>query len=266
MYGTLPLAEILAETRKTGAGCIDCWPKPHGNQREQIDAMGHEAFAAMLREHRMKLGCLTRYDLGPFGLQPEMPILRKLGGSLLVCGAKGPRGLEGDVLKAAVETFVEQLKPHIAVAEELGVTIGIENHSSSLIESFDSMKWFAELADTRHVGVALAPYHLPQDPEAIGKLIEALGPKLAHLYAWQHGKGSREKLPKAEQLLQMPGRGPMDFTLIVAALKRIGYAGWTEIFMHPVPRGVPILETAAEVTAEINRARAYLDRCVEKIT
>jgi hypothetical protein len=28
--------------------------------------------------------------------------------------------------------------------------------------------------------------------------------------------------------------------------------------MHPVPRGIPILETAQEVTAEINKSREYL--------
>jgi hypothetical protein len=34
---------------------------------------------------------------------------------------------------------------------------------------------------------------------------------------------------------------------------------YTEIFMHPVPRGIPILPTAAETTAEIVRAREYLE-------
>jgi hypothetical protein len=47
---------------------------------------------------------------------------------------------------------------------------------------------------------------------------------------------------------------------LLAALKRIEYRGWTEIFMHPVPRGVPILSTAKAVTEEINRARAYLEQ------
>ena len=35
--------------------------------------------------------------------------------------------------------------------------------------------------------------------------------------------------------------------------------------MHPVPRGVPILETTAKVTAEINRARAYLDKFADAV-
>ncbi len=31
--------------------------------------------------------------------------------------------------------------------------------------------------------------------------------------------------------------------------------------MHPVPRGIPIMPTATEVSTEINRARRYLEEC-----
>ncbi|NRA58393.1 MAG: hypothetical protein HRU13_09810 [Phycisphaerales bacterium] len=58
----------------------------------------------------------------------------------------------------------------------------------------------------------------------------------------------------------MPGRGDLDFAPLLVALRNIDYRGWTEIFMHPVPRGIPILETTAKVTAEINQARRYLAR------
>ena len=73
-----------------------------------------------------------------------------------------------------------------------------------------------------------------------------------------------KKLPKEQELLQMPGRGDLDFAPLIDALKSINYSGWAEIFMHPVPRGVPILETTDEVTAEINRARAYIDRLAKE--
>ena len=63
-------------------------------------------------------------------------------------------------------------------------------------------------------------------------------------------------------MLQMPGRGALDFRPILAALEKINYQGWTEIFMHPFPRGIPIQETVPKVTAEINRARKYLDTCL----
>ncbi len=70
------------------------------------------------------------------------------------------------------------------------------------------------------------------------------------------------KLPKQQELMQLPGRGPLEFTPIVGALKKIQFQGFTEIFMHPVPRGIPIMDTAQMVTAEINRARTYLESCL----
>lgn len=265
MYGTLKLGEIMPEVREAGATHIDIWPAPHGDQREQVEAMGHEAFAALLEEHGVHLGILTHYDLGPFGLQDEMRVARKLGASMLICGGRGPTGLKGDALRTAVREFAEQMKPHIAAAEEHGVVIGVENHAKNLIESPDSIRWLAEFAPSKHIGIALAPYHLPQDPALIAKLIEDLGEGLVHFYAWQHGMGCHEKRPKEQELLQMPGRGDLDFVPILAALKKTRYAGWTEVFMHPVPRGIPILATAGEVTKEINRARRYLEACLAKV-
>ena len=264
MYGRLKLAEVVREVPRAGAEHIDIWPERHANHREQMEAMGHEKFAALLKRHGVKLGMLTRYDLGPLGLRKELPVAKRFGVSILISGAHGPKGLRGADLKAAVAKFVEQMKPHVAAAEAHGVVIGIENHANSLIQSPDSMKWLAELSASRAIGVALAPYHLPQDAGALARLIAALGPKLVHFYAWQHGKGCMKKLPKDQELLQMPGRGPLDFAPIVAALRKIRYRGWTSVFMHPVPRGIPILPTAAEVTAEINRARTHLAACLAK--
>jgi sugar phosphate isomerase/epimerase len=264
MYGTLKLENILPEVRKSGAEHIDLWPRRHGDQREQMEAMGHERFAELLRQHDVRLGMTTRYDLGPFGLQDEMKVVRKFGGRLIISGSHGPRDVAGTEAKAAVARFIDQMKPHAAAAEEAGVTIGIENHGHALIATPDSIRYFAELSESPNLGIALAPYHLPQDEDLLGRLIEDLGPKLVHFYAWQHGKGCMTKLPKADELQQMPGRGPLDFRPLLAALSKIDYQGWAEIFMHPVPRGIPILDTAELVTAEINRARQYLEECTRK--
>ena len=264
MYGYGKLEDIVPEVKKTGAANLDIWPKVHGNQREQVEEMGHERFAELLKQHDVRLGCTTCYKLGPFGLQEEMKFAEKIGGRgvVIVCGASGPKSLKGQELKSAVATFVEKMKPHTAAAEQTGCTIAVENHGNSLIESPDSIRWFGELATSDHLGIALAPHHLPQEPELIARIAEDLGPKVKFFYAQQHGKGSKEKLPQDEMLLQMPGRGPLDFAPIVAALRKINYQGFTEIFMHPVPRGIPILETTAAITAEINRSRKYLDGCL----
>ena len=260
MYGTLPLAEIVPEVKKIGSDRIDIWPRVHGDQREQVESMGNDTFAELLAIHGVGLGISTRFDLGPFGLAEELAFAQEFGASLIVTGSTGPKDLVGDELRAAVADFAEALKPHIAAAEKHGITISIENHSSALIESPDSMRWLIEFTDSPHLGIALAPYHLPDDAQLVAQLIEDLGPRLALFYAWQHGMGCHEKLPKEQELMQMPGRGDLDFTPILSALKNINFTGWTEIFMHPVPRGIPILDTAADVTDEINRARHYLDQ------
>ncbi len=265
MYGTLKVEDILPEVRKTGAEHIDLWPRRHADQREQMDAMGHERFASLLDQNNVGLGMTTRYDLGPFGLQDEMKLLRKLGGRLVISGSRGPRDVAGEEAKRAVKQFVDQMKPHVEAAEELGVTIGIENHGHALLSTPDSLRYFAELSPSKNLGVALAPYHLPQEEKLLAELIENLGPALVHFYAWQHGKGCMEKLPKQQELEQMPGRGKLDFKPLLAAMRKINYQGWTEIFMHPVPRGIPIMPTLEGVTAEINRARRYLAECLREI-
>lgn len=262
LYGELPLAEILPDVPKTGAEFLDIWPRKHGNQREQVTEMGEEAFAAMLKQHGVKLGCSTRYDLGPFGLQEEMKFVSRLGGDLLICGGQGPKNLKGGELKAAVKDFCEKLKPHAEAAVASGVRIGIENHGNNLMDSPDSLKWLAEFRPNEAVGVALAPYHLEslgQDAAKLAELILALGDRTFMFYAWQHGNGCTKPMPKELELLQMPGRGDLDFGPLVAAMKKINYTGYTEIFMHPTPRGIPILPTTAQVTTEINRGRAYLE-------
>ncbi|MGY8769610.1 MAG: sugar phosphate isomerase/epimerase family protein [Pirellulales bacterium] len=265
LYGYQKLADILPEVSKVDGTAIDIWPKTHGNQREQLDELGEEKFAELLEKNNIKLGCITQYPLGPFGLQKEMRLAQRLGCKMMVTGGQGPKGLKGKELKAAVAKFVEQLKPHLAVAEETGVTIAIENHANNIIDSPDSLRYLNELRPSKNLGIALAPYHLPQDEALLAKLIEELGDSISMFYAWQHGHGCMKKLPKEEELLQMPGRGELDFTPLFAALKNINYKGWTEIFMHPVPRGIPILETTAEVTAEINRARKYINTCLAKV-
>jgi sugar phosphate isomerase/epimerase len=260
LYGTMKLEDILPELAKQGVDTLDLWPRKHGDQREQAAAMGEEAFSALLAKHQVKLGCVTRYDLGPFALAEEMRWARKLGARTIVTGAKGPKGLQGEALRSAVRNFAEQMKPHCALAEELGMRIAIENHGNSLMETPESVRWLVEFAPSPALAIALAPYHLPQDESALAQLIRDCGSHLAVFYAWQHGKGCMEAQPKADELLQMPGRGSLNFAPLLGALREIAYDGWTSIFMHPFPRGIPIVEGGpAAVTAEINRARRYLE-------
>ncbi len=264
LYGFTELASILPELPKQGSSAIDIWPQVHGNQREQVAEIGEDAFASLLKKHDISLGCITQYKLGPFGLQEEMRFAKRLGCKTIVTGAVGPKDKKGAELRKAVAVFVEQMKPHLAAAEETGVTIAIENHANNLIDSPDSLRYLMELRPSKHLAIAMAPYHLPQDEILLASLVRELMPALEVFFAWQHGEGCMTQLPKDKELLQMPGRGSLDFAPMLNALKSNRFAGWTSIFMHPFPRGIPILEKTEDVTNEINRARNYLEELLRK--
>jgi sugar phosphate isomerase/epimerase len=258
----MPLETVLQAARDLGFEGVDLWPKPHGNHREQLDEMGLQAFRSLAKKYGVRLVATSRYDLGPFRLTEEIKIVRELGGELIITGCgRGPASTE-DSVKAGLGEIFRQLKTTAAVAEEHGVKIAIENHSGTLLATVDSLRWFVEQNPYRSVGIALAPYHLPQDPGVIADLVECLDGQLFLLYAWQYGKGCMREMPKEEELEQLPGRGPLDFRPIMTALRKINYQGWTEIFMHPFPRGTPMLEDPAAIVEELGRAARYLDQFV----
>jgi sugar phosphate isomerase/epimerase len=260
LFGHTPLEEILPIAQKLGILSLDVWPKIHGNQREQLSEMGESAFVDLLSRYECKLDCLTQYPLGPFGLADEMRLAQRLRCGTIVTGSGGPKGLKGDELKRSVRDFAEKMKPHLELAHACGVTIAIENHASSLLDSPDSMRWFYDMRPSNRLAIAFAPYHLPQDQELLRQLIRDVLPAIEVFYAWQHGKGCMEAQPKEDQRLQLPGRGSLDFSPLLAELKRGRYTRWTEVFMHPFPRGIPIADDLGEQTILLEEAKNYVDR------
>jgi len=263
LYGDMKLEAILPEVERSGSIGLDIWGKPHGTQREEVNEMGVEAFAALLAKHGAKLTVSTRYPLGPFGLQPEMPFLKELGGSLLVCGATKPAQPEGEEAKKAVADFLEKMKPHADAAGQHVLVIAVENHSGNLLYHPDSLRYWAELNDHPALGVAFAPHHLHAFIPEIPGLIRDLGDEqLPFIYFQEYGIGSKKTVAKEIELEQLPGRGTLDYRPLVSALREIAFSGVAEIFMHPTPRGVPMLEEATAITDTINESRAYIDRCL----
>jgi len=254
LYGKVHLREVVPEVAKAGCDALDVWCPDWVPHRAQVDEMGLDAFAALLKEHKTRLGAISPYYLGPFGLKDELRVIAKLGGTLAICGSTGP----ADDVKKAMKDFVEKLKPLAAVAEEVGVTIGVENHGNALLCKPDSFRYFRELATSPRLGVVFAPWHLPQDPAMLGGLLKDIGPKLAHIYAWQQPQ------KKDDPLAELPGHGGMDFTPILAALKAIGFAGWTEIFTHAHQHNGAMCASTDAVTQEVVRSRQYLEGCLAK--
>lgn len=262
LFGTMPLEVVFSHAAASGAEAVDLWPRPYGNHREQADELGLEATRELAEKYGLRIAAISRYDLGPFRLTEEMAVLKKLGGELLITGCGRPKPQERSDLKALVNELVRALEPVAKEAESRGVKIAIENHSSTLLANVDALRWFAELNRYPALGVAFAPYHLPQDPSVLAQLVEELGQQLLLFYAWQYGKGCMEPMPKEAELEQLPGRGPLDFQPVIAALKRINFQGWTEIFMHSYPRGTPMWEDPSAIVNELLRAKKYLESCL----
>jgi sugar phosphate isomerase/epimerase len=266
LFGEMPLDVILPEVSRAGCEAIDIWCRVHGNQREQIEQMGDEAFAALLEKNHTRLGVSTRYPLGPFKLQDEMAWLKKLGGKIVLCGASGPKNPAGAEAREAIQKFLADMKPHIARAEELGVTIAIENHANTALHHPDSLRYFAEFNRSPAIGVALAFHHLHEWQDQIPALIRDLGAaQLPFVYFQEYSEGISKKVAKEIEMQQMPGfGGSLDYHAVVKALRDIRFAGVVSLFMHPTPRGVPILPTAAEITAAVNKSRTFVENCLRE--
>jgi len=260
LYGDMKLAQVLPEVGPSGSVGLDIWGKQHATHREELDEIGVDSFEALLQQRGVKLICSTRYPLGPFGLQPEMPILKRLGGELLVCASQGPKNVSGAEAKAAIRDFLEKMKPHADAAAAFGLKIAIENQGNALLASPDSIRYWAELNTHPALGVAFAPHHLNDHIDEMPRLIRDLGAKnLPFIYLQEYGIGSKQTVAKEIELQQLPGFGTLDYKPILAALRAVGFDGYVEIFMHPTPRGLPMLPTPGEITAVVNRSRNHIE-------
>ncbi len=270
LYGDLPLDDVLAQVKTSGASGIDIWRKVHATHREQISAMGDEAFQGLLKKHNTRMHVSTCYPLGPFGLDQEIAWVKKNGGKMTVCATRsmGKVNPTGEEAKIQVKAFFKKLKPHLEVAQKHGVLMAFENHGNAMLHSPDSMRYFAEFnPDPRHVGIAFAPHHLQNfGNDMPAKMISELGNEhIPFIYFQEYGIGSKKRVDKETELEQLPGRGTLDYIPIVKALKKINFTGLAEIFMHPTPRGIPMLPTAKAITKEVNKSRSYIETCLNKV-
>ena len=267
LFGDMPVETVLAEVKMAGCESVDIWRKIHATQREQIQEMGDEAFQSLLKKYEVPLAVSTCYPLGAFGQDDEMRWVKKNGGTMTVAGtgSMGEKNPQGAEAKRQVQAFFEKLKPHYELAGELGITMALENHADSMLSHPDSIRYFIELNPSKQVGIAFAPHHLHDHLAEIPKLIREIGNgQMPFIYFQEHHPSSKKTMAKEEELKQLPGLGALDYVPILAAMRDIKFSGLAEIFMHPTPRGVPVLPTAAEITGVLNKSRVYLDDCLKR--
>ena len=100
----------------------------------------------------------------------------------------------------------------------------------------------------------------------IPQLIRDLGAQnLPFFYFQEHGIGSKQQVAKDIELQQLPGFGTLDYRPILQALRDVSFRGWAEIFMHPTPRGIPILPTAGEITAALRKSLLHIEKLLAEV-
>jgi sugar phosphate isomerase/epimerase len=260
-FGKEPLEKILAVVKQLGTDTIDLWGEHWANQREQVAEMGVDAFRKLLDKYGVKLGCITAFQQKNFKLEDEIRFLHRFGGNTVVIGTPGyQKGPPPEAPKDAIARFITHHLPAIRLAEELGMKIACENHLGNVTEPPDGLRLFIdEIQQYPALGLALAPRHLPQDARPLGDIIRYCGKKLFFYYAWQATNDRKDLTVEERERTQLPGVGKLDFKPMIDTLKEIDFRGYTEIFMHPVPRGRMICDSFEETVAALNASRKYLE-------
>jgi sugar phosphate isomerase/epimerase len=147
-----------------------------------------------------------------------------------------------------MKAFITSLQRLADLAGENNSYLAIENHGSALLDSIDSFKAFVDINDHKHLGIALAPYHLQGIKASVPEAIKISGDQLFFFYAWQREKGVN----------QLPGHGKTDFTPWLKALSDIEYNRYVNPFMHHEPEPDAMSEA-------LRKSREYLLKTREAI-
>ncbi len=231
-FATLPFAGACRALADCGFDEVDIWSTSNWCEHLPPDqpALDIAAVQAMLTANRLHCQAISVYG-NPWDIcAARLEQLAALGGTALVRGAE--RGID-------VATFAERLRPVADRARDLGVTLAIENHLDTCIDTTASMIELVERIDHPGLGIALAPIHIYRLNEDVAAAIRALGNRIALFYAWDWGPTAETNWKDPHE--QIPGRGKIDFPPIFRALHDIGYPRKLCLFAHGLEHQ-PVLE------------------------
>ena len=132
----------------------------------------------------------------------------------------------GQSRQAALDLFVEGLKPLAEHAHDLGVLLLIEPEPGLLVETTDQYLEVAERLDAPSVGLNFDVGHAYCMGEDLPRQITRLAPHIRH-YHFEDIAATRVH----HHLV--PGTGAIDFAAVIAAIRRTGYDGWLTVELYP---------------------------------
>ena len=108
---------------------------------------------------------------------------------------------------------VESMKQVMKVAEKEGVTVcceAVNRFESPLVNTAAEAIKYADMVDSKNIGIHLDTYHMNIEENNIGDAIRLVGKRLRHFHTGENNRN-------------VPGRGHLDWDEIFKALKDIDY-------------------------------------------
>ena len=138
--------------------------------------------------------------------------------------------------------LVERLHQVLAYATLRGVTIAVEPHVFTILESPTITKQLIEEIDSPYLRVQFDISHF----DVLGYTIEESVSVLAPLAVHTHVKDQRGRSPDHEFLI--PGEGPFDYVRYLKAMRQAGYSGFitgeVSVMVQRRPNYDPLAATA----------------------
>ncbi len=245
-YSSLPIEQACERIAALGFDGIDIWPTIfHCKHLEDVRTrLGPDGLKELLEKHKLEISAFSVYGSGN-GLKKYAELIGKAGGGVAIRGSAG--AVKPKDIPSRIKVFIESLKPLVELAQENKAFLAIENHGNALLDSVDSFKAFTDINTSKHLGIALAPYHLQRIKASVPDVIRICDKQLFYFYAWQHAPGTG----------QLPGIGPVDCVPWIKTLADIEYRRFVNPFMHGEPK-------PDEMDKALRKSRNYLLDCLAK--
>lgn len=155
--------------------------------------------------------------------------------------------------------LVERLQEAAEYGEKAGVTVAIEPHVGSIIDTPDRMLEVIRQVNSRAVGVNFDISHFNVMGIGIEESVAAMAPHARHT----HVKDERGTVPDFEFLV--PGEGEFDYVTYLKAMQRHGYTGFiTAEISNMVQRRTPYYPLAVATETYNTLAKAFVDAGIER--
>ncbi len=154
-----------------------------------------------------------------------LELCKELGAPHITTEPGGPFGRE-EPRQAAIDLFVEGLKPLADHAHHLGVLLLIEPEPFLLVETTDQYLEVAERLNAPSIGLNFDVGHAYCVSEDIPKAIAKLAPHIRHYHL-------EDIAATRVHHHLVPGRGAIDFPEVIRAIEATGYDDWLTVELYP---------------------------------